>query len=100
VKEDWFFDKERSVMDVRILGLCPVVYQKDENGTISGMRELFWLYFPQCRFVFNNYFVYNTHNDAQWFSFDDLFWKRQFSSTIYKESNVYDRERLNHTKLV
>lgn len=92
VKEDWFFDKERSVMDVRILGLCPVVYQKDENGTISGMKELFWLYFPQCRFVFNNYFVYNTHNDAQWFSFDDLFWKRQFSSTIYKESNVYDRK--------
>ena len=92
VKEDWFFDKERSVMDVRILGLCPVVYKKDDNGNISGMRELFWLYFPQCRFVFNNYFVYNTKNDAQWFSFDDLFWKRQFSSTIYKESNVYDRK--------
>jgi gliding motility associated protien GldN len=92
IKEDWFFDKERSVMDVRILGLCPVVYKKDENGNISGLRELFWLYFPQCRFVFNNYFVYNTKNDAQWFSFDDLFWKRQFSSTIYKESNVYDRK--------
>jgi gliding motility associated protien GldN len=92
VKEDWFFDKERSVMDVRILGLCPVIYQKEETGAISGMRELFWLYFPQCRFVFNNYFVYNTHNDAQWFSFDDLFWKRQFNSTIYKESNVYDRK--------
>jgi len=93
VKEDWFFDKERSVMDVRILGLCPVIYEKDPNtGSISGMKETFWLYFPQCRFVFNNYFVYNTHNDAQWFSFDDLFWKRQFNSTIYKESNVYDRK--------
>lgn len=93
VKEDWFFDKERSVMDVRILGLCPVTYDTDPNtGSISGMKELFWLYFPQCRFVFNNYFVFNTHNDAQWFSFDDLFWKRQFNSTIYKESNVYDRK--------
>jgi len=93
IKEDWFFDKERSVMDVRILGICPVIYEKDQNtGAISGMKELFWLYFPQCRFVFNNYFTYNTHNDAQWFSFDDLFWKRQFNSTIYKESNVYDRK--------
>lgn len=93
IKEDWIFDKERSVMDVRILGLCPVVYDEDPNtGSISGMKETFWLYFPQCRFVFNNYFVYNTHNDAQWFSFDDLFWKRQFNSTIYKESNVYDRK--------
>ncbi len=25
-------------------------------------------------------------------SFDDLFWKRQFISTIYKESNVFDRQ--------
>lgn len=92
VKEDWFFDKERSVLDVRILGLCPVVYKMDEKGNISGLMELFWLYFPHCRFVFNNYFVYNTKNDAQWMSFDDLFWKRQFSSTIYKQSNVFDRK--------
>ena len=24
-------------------------------------------------------------------SYDDLFWKRQFDSYIYKEENVYDR---------
>lgn len=92
LKEDWFFDKERSVMDCRILGLAPVVYNQDDKGNISGLKELFWLYFPHCRFVFNNYFVYNTKNDAQWMSFDDLFWKRQFSSTIYKQNNVFDRK--------
>ncbi len=92
VKEDWFFDKERSVLDVRILGICPVVYKMNDQNQIEGLRELFWLYFPHCRFVFNNYFVYNPKNDAQWMSFDDLFWKRQFSSTIYKESNTFDRK--------
>jgi gliding motility associated protien GldN len=92
LKEDWFFDKERSVMDCRILGMAPVVYNQDDKGNISGLKELFWLYFPHCRFVFNNYFVYNTKNDAQWMSFDDLFWKRQFSSTIYKQNNVFDRK--------
>lgn len=103
IKEDWFFDKERSVMDVRILGICPVVYEKvpkqttaiggNNNNEGSGsLRQLFWLYFPHCRFVFNNYFAYNTKNDAQWMSFDDLFWKRQFSSYIIKESNVFDRK--------
>ena len=95
LKEDWFFDKERSVMDVRILGLAPVVYSVDigPNGeqSISGTKELFWLYFPHLRFVLNNYFVYNDRNDGQWMSFDDLFWKRRFSSVIYKESNTYDR---------
>lgn len=96
LKEDWFLDKERSVLDVRIIALAPVVYKTEEdangNTSISGMRELFWLYFPHCRFVFNNYFVYNDKNDAQWMSFDDLFWKRRFNAVIYKESNTYDRE--------
>ena len=92
VKEDWFFDKERSVLDVRILAIAPVVYSKDEQGQIQGMKELFWLYFPHCRFVLNNYFVYNDKNDAQWMSFDDLFWKRRFTSVMYKESNVFDRK--------
>jgi gliding motility associated protien GldN len=91
LKEDWFFDKERSVLDVRIMGICPVVYKKSPEGTIEGLRELFWLYFPQCRFVFNNYFAFNPKNDAMWFSFDDIFWKRQFNSTIIKSSNVFDR---------
>ncbi len=92
LKEDWFFDKERSVLDVRIIAIAPVVYAKDADKQITGMKELFWLYFPHCRFVLNNYFVYNDQNDAQWMSFDDLFWKRRFTCVIYKESNVYDRK--------
>ena len=92
LKEDWFFDKERSVMDVRIIAIAPMIYSKDDENQVTGMRELFWLYFPHCRFVLNNYFVFNTKNDAQWMSFDDLFWKRKFSCTIYKENNVFDRK--------
>jgi hypothetical protein len=97
LKEDWFFDKERSVLDVRILGIAPVIYEGGAVDGYAGSKEggkykiLFWLYFPHCRFVFNNYFVYNDANDAQWMSFDDLFWKRRFTSIMYKESNVYDR---------
>lgn len=91
IKEDWFFDKERSVLDQRIIAIAPVKYQKDEEGNIQGLTEMFWLYFPHCRFVLNNYYVFNEKNDAQWMSFDDLFWKRRFNSTIYKASNVYDR---------
>ena len=96
LKEDWFFDKERSQFDVRILGLAPVIYKGKRNDAgeltiIEGKKELFWLYFPHCRFVFVNYNVYNPKNDAQWMSFDDLFQKRQFNSTVYKQSNTFDR---------
>ncbi|MFB0998198.1 MAG: gliding motility protein GldN, partial [Flavobacteriales bacterium] len=80
-------------MDVRIIGICPVIKQFDENGDLKeGVKPLFWLYFPECRYVFQNYFVYNRQNDAQRMSFDDLFWKRMFASFIHKESNVYDRD--------
>lgn len=91
IKEDWFFDKQRSVMDVRIIGISPVVYYQ-EGGKVIGTKNLFWLYFPECRYVFQNFYVYNTHNDAQRMSFDDLFWKRDFNSYIHKETNIFDRK--------
>jgi gliding motility associated protien GldN len=92
LKEDWFFDKERSVLDVRIIGIAPVRYDKDDNGNIGGTKVMFWLYFPtDCRYVFNNYFVYNEDNGSRWMSFDDFFMKRRFNSFIHKEENVYDR---------
>lgn len=91
VKEDWFFDRQRSVMDVRILGLCPLQEKTDPNGAIMGYKPLFWVYFPQCREVFARNEVFNTHNDAQRLSVDDVFFKRMFSSYVHKESNVYDR---------
>lgn len=96
IKEDWFFDNERSVLDVRIIGICPVVYARDQSGNITGLKELFWLYFPECRYVFQNFFVQSRHNDSQRMSFDDLFWKRMFQSYITKESNLYDRELQNY----
>ncbi|CAG5084388.1 type IX secretion system ring protein PorN/GldN [Parvicella tangerina] len=92
IKEDWFFDKQRSVMDVRIIGIAPIVnYVDQKTNAVLGTKTLFYLYFPECRYLFQNFFVYNPHNDAQRMSFDDLFWKRDFSSYIHKESNVYDR---------
>lgn len=87
IKEDWFFDKQKSVLECRILGLCPLEY--DEGKDIY--KPMFWVYFPECRPVFATNEVYNTKNDAERRTFDDIFWKRQFNSTSIKESNVYDR---------
>lgn len=92
IKEDWFFDKQRSVMDVRIIGLCPVIEKKTETGESTGGDEpLFWIYFPEARPVFANQEVYMRHNDAERRTLEDIFWKRMFSSFVRKESNVYDR---------
>lgn len=91
LKEDWFFDKQRSIMDVRILGIAPVIEGKDEKGEFKGYRPLFWLYYPGCRNWFAKFQCYNPYNDSEWRTFDEIFHKRQFNSYIKQETNVYNR---------
>jgi len=85
LKEDWIFDKQRFERYVRIIGIAPVVERKSESGEVIGEKELFWLYFPECRYIFANADVFNLHNDAQRMTFDDLFYKRMFHGYIVKE---------------
>lgn len=122
LKEDWYFDKELSMFEKRVICIAPVArYTVDNNSTDNPERgalliynkggkayiynggfeeytdqyeerEMFWLYFPELRNVIVNYFVYNDKSDANLMSFDDLFWKRYFTAQIYKSSNRFDQE--------
>jgi gliding motility associated protien GldN len=94
VKEKWFFDKNLSVMNVRIVGLCPIrVYpQLDDQGMPTDVmlkKQTFWVYFPELRPLFARHEMFNENNDAQRISFDDYFIQRRFNSYIFAESNVY-----------
>lgn len=91
IKEDWFFDRQRSVMEVRIVGICPLVQKIAENGDVVGVKPLFWIYFPDARAVMARAASFNSFNDSERMSYDELFAKRKFSSFVYKESNVYNR---------
>ena len=91
IKEDWFFDKQRSVMEARIIGICPLILKKTEDGEVVGTKPLFWIYFPEARPYLVRSAVASRWNDAERMSYDEVFEKRMFSSYIYKESNVYDR---------
>ena len=96
IKEDWFFDKQRSVMEARIIGICPLAEKLSESGDVIGVRPLFWIYFPDARPYLAKAPVFNRHNDAERMSYDELFVKRMFSSYVYKESNVYNRSILDY----
>ena len=93
VKEVWFFDKETSTMQVRILGIAPMIDVKDNEGNFRFEKPMFWVNYPQARELFARHRVYtmggNTNATISW---EDLFEMRSFSSYIYKESNVYDRK--------
>ncbi|ASB49401.1 type IX secretion system ring subunit PorN/GldN [Alkalitalea saponilacus] len=93
VKEVWFFDKNYSRMDVRILGLCPIREEVNEAGEVVR-RQTFWINFPEARDLFARHEVFNPINDAQRRSFDDIFIKRYFSSYIVQESNVHQNRSI------
>ncbi len=102
MKEYWYFDKQRSMLEVRIIGLCPIrMYAKEatlneEGGKDEGeekelqMKQVMWVYFPAARPLFANHEVFNPYNDSERRTFDDVFFKRRFSSFIYQETNVYN----------
>lgn len=98
LKEEWFFDKQKSVLEVRIIGMQLIKIKKDENGNFRSYEGLFWIYYPQARYVFAMAEVFNRSNDAERLTYEDLFWKRMFGSYIYKESNVYNRLIIDYTK--
>jgi gliding motility associated protien GldN len=98
IKEDWIWDRQRSERYVRILGIAPMLEDFDIDGNSVGFRPLFWLYYPECRYVFANSEVYNMFNDAQRRTYEDLFQKRYFSSYIVKEDNAFNRKIVSYAR--
>ncbi len=100
VKEKWFFDKNHSVMKVRIVGISPIrVYNRDDEEGMPTDEILqtptFWVYFPEIRPILANHEVFNRNNDSQRISYDDFFMQRRFASHIFAVSNVYDNRWIN-----
>jgi gliding motility associated protien GldN len=91
LKEVWFFDEETSTLQVRILGIAPLIDVKDENGNFRYEKPMFWVYYPEAREIFSRERVFNGGNDASPMTWEDLMENRMFASYIYKESNVRDR---------
>ncbi len=97
IKEEWYFDKQNSTLNVRIIGICPIrefVNEGDASGEVRRTK-LFWIYYPEARPLLASNLVLNQYNPALQMSFDDLFIKRLFNSYIVKEENVYDNREIS-----
>ena len=97
VKEEWYFDKQASSLNVRILGLCPIrEYTRTDDPSGQVLRQkVFWVYYPEVRNLLATNLVLNPYNQAQSMSYDDLFIKRFFNSYIVQESNVYNNREIS-----
>ena len=97
IKEEWYFDKGTSTLNVRIIGICPIrefFREGDTSGEVQR-QKLFWVYYPEARPLLATNVVLNPYNPAQQMSFDDLFIKRLFHSYIVAEENVYNNRLIN-----
>ena len=89
IKEDWIFDKQRSVFEPRIVGIAPMV-KISKAGQAFDEQPAFWIYFPEARHLLVTKAAVNRTNDLAGLSYDDIFMKRIFSSYVVKESNPDD----------
>lgn len=113
VKEIWFFDKKRSVLEVRILEMEPMIQVEREVGgggppmpgqeadeeevqSVKAWKRLGFIMYDELRPYLVKQEMYNPKNNAQRLSLDDvLTWKREFSSFIYQEQNVYNNRQID-----
>ena len=89
VWEEWFFDKQRSVMDVKIMAMS------FDGYTSEGRVWPFWIAYNDYRPLFTTYETFNSHNEAEHRTFDDIFLQRRFSSFIVAETNNYDNRLIS-----
>ncbi len=97
IKEEWYFDKQTSTLNVRIIGICPIrefLRAGDNSGEVQR-EKLFWIYYPEARPLLATNLVLNPYNEASQMSFDDIFVKRFFNSYIVQESNVLNNREIS-----
>ena len=91
LKEVWFFNKQTSTMEVRIMGICPLYDNYDPTtGDFRGEVPVFWVYFPSLRQTLVNSTAYNPFPNGIRLNWDQVYALRLFGSYIYKVDNVQD----------
>lgn len=91
IMEDWYFDRQRSQLMVRILAIGPVINQ--QLGGQDTWIQMCWVsYNDQTREIFARSNFFNRDNPGAALNYDQVFMMRLFDSYIYKEENPYDRK--------
>ncbi len=100
VKEDIFFDKQRSRLETRIIGVAPLmnISTSAELAESVGSTPAFWLYFPQLRYSLVQVDVSDPDKGLYDMSMDDFFVQNKFASTIVRESSPGMLQNLKETE--
>ena len=93
IQEVWYQDSRYSQMQVRIIGIAPLMETdvSDEVGSVSFETPMFWINYNDARSWLAQKPVALEGNDYSRMSWEDLFAMRRFHSYIYQESDMRGR---------
>lgn len=99
VKEAWYFDHSNSVMDIKIVAICPVLYRDALGdygislGSDAAIREpQFWIPYENIRpYAARMPIMTSDINNALNKTVDDYFRLRLYDGEIYKTTNMTNK---------
>jgi len=92
IQEVWYFDSRHSNMQVRVIGIAPMIEKQSEHeNAVLYETPLFWINYDQARPWLAQHAVTQFGNDHSVMSWEDVFAMRRFSSYVYKENDMLGR---------
>lgn len=92
-REEWMLDKQRSVLEPRIMWITYIREYTREDDVRKSLA--FKIYYPSAQALFARNEVFNPNSDVAALTFYDILAKRMFSSFISRESNQYNDREIN-----
>lgn len=92
VKEAWYFDQRQSVVDIKTIAICPVVFRQDDFGIGAERLPQFWIPYESIRpYAARMPIMTSDKNNVMDKTIDDFFRLHLFEGEIYKTSNLENK---------
>lgn len=92
VKEVWYFDQKQSVVDTKIIAICPVVSRQDDFGIGAERYPQFWILYEDIRpYAARMPIMTSDKNNIMDKTIDDFFRLHLFDGEIYKAANMENK---------
>jgi len=90
LKESAYYDQANSSFHIKVLALCPIMYDKD-----FGTEPLFWVKYSDLEpFLSRQTIMTSNVNNAAVMSLDDYFTLNKYQGKIYKTNNMLGKTLL------
>lgn len=89
VKEAWYFDNTNSVLDIKVIAICPIIFRQDDYDIGSNRYPQFWIPYENIKpYAARMHIMTSDLNNVKNKTIDDFFRMNLYEGEIYKTSNM------------